>query len=176
MLVFFLFVWLVGMMLGLAVGTIILRAAVALYNRICGATSTTHSAAIDVSHGTLSVANSNNPYASPLADGSSIVTTDGVPSPTFGKAMGIVLVSMIAGLPVSLIVNLVAASAQNMAIPLMFLALPANFLIAAAVLNGMLPTRRFGTACLVQLLVVVISLFIVLAGVLIIFAVGVLAA
>jgi hypothetical protein len=73
-------------------------------------------------------------------------------------------VSWLANLPLSLIGRLVASSTTPQAtIAISLLSIPINFLISAAVLKGMLPTERFGTACLIELLQFVIALIVVLA-------------
>jgi hypothetical protein len=156
-----LIVLLIAVPLGLLIGAVILRAAVSWYNRMSGAGSQPRQPAYaGYSANVPGGPESANPFAAPTTYGVSTVQTVGVPEPSVGYAMGIVFVSGLANLPVSLITNFIAAASPEATLPLGILSIPISFLIGAAVLKGMLPTPTFGTACLISLLQFVISLII----------------
>jgi hypothetical protein len=166
--------------LGLLIAAMILRAAVAWYNKMAGGGTRPAPAAAGFSGYSPNVAGGevSNPYAAPTAYGTVPAVTVGVPEPGYGRACGIILVSWLANLPLSFITSLIAQGATPQAtIAISLMSIPINFLIAAAVLKGMLPTERFGTACLIQLLQLVIGLLVALAiavvVVVVLFATGV---
>jgi hypothetical protein len=159
-------VLLIALPIGLLVGAVILRAAVSWYNRMSGATggAAPPAAYAGYSSNVATATDSNNPFASPTTYGATAAPVNvGVPEPGIGRAMGIVFVSALAGLPVSIVVEVILAAAPEARLPLTVLSIPLNFLIGAAILKAMLPTDRFGTACLISLLQFVISLLVGLA-------------
>src|SRR5947209_17529420 len=96
----------IAVMIGLMIGAVILRAAVAWYNKMAGAGSRVAQPSLaGYSPNVAGGADSANPFAAPTTYGSVPSQTIGVPEPGFGRACGIVFVTWLANLPVSLISN-----------------------------------------------------------------------
>jgi hypothetical protein len=167
----------VGVLLVLLIGAVVLRAAVAWYNHMAGGRggAAQEPAYAGYSANVSSGPDSANPFASPTAyGGPAVQKAVGVPEPGVGRAMGIVFVTMLAQIPVSVVVRLITGAAPDAALPLGLLSWPASFLISAAVLKGLLPTPRFGTACLIALLELVVWILILLViGVIVFLVAGV---
>jgi hypothetical protein len=101
-----------------------------------------------------------------------------VPEPSFGKALGITVVSMIANMAVGFMVGIViggggaaaGANPQHVQIISTLVSLPVGFLVMSGMLTLMLPTS-FGRGMLVALLQYAISFAIAIAIGLIVFLV-----
>jgi hypothetical protein len=143
----------------LVIEAITLRAAVACYQKI-GALTRRRAVAVGEMPspaGWGRNAYTPAPFASTVSLGDH---TASVREPGFVKACGIVMASSLANIPV-LIANLLAST---VALPgggmaMATFSVPVAFLVSAAVLQSMLPTERFGTACLIKgLQVIVVAL------------------
>jgi hypothetical protein len=170
-----------GILIGTVIGAVILRAAIALYNKMAGASSPPRGrrpearpAAREGDEGIM--AGKAPPQAGDTDEDleeEELAAWDdryrrmsaGVPEPTFSRAMGITfvtaLVQAIAGFSVGFATQGAAAAGgqgQGLGpqILAMLISLPMGFLIMAAMLTAMLPTT-FGRACIVTLLTYVIA-------------------
>lgn len=139
----------------LLVGAMILRSAVSLTNRVVGAGESRRYEDED----------DDDYFALPPPSSSE----EAVPTPSIGKGMVIVLLIAIAHVIVGFVIRLpVGAGGMNVngnpfqgtGLLVQLISLPIGFVISAAILSGMLPTR-FARGCLVTLFEFLIILAIV---------------
>jgi hypothetical protein len=160
---------LIAAVIGLLIGAVILRAAVAWYNKMTGDRGTLppsndpgYGSGFSPNVGAGYAPDPANPFASPTTTATARAPhAGGVPEPGFLYAAGILLVAFLANLPLGFIATLIAAQAPELTSMINLLSMPIQFLIYAAVFKAMLPTRTFGAAALITLLVLVIWVIIV---------------
>jgi len=127
------------LLLILVVGTICLRAACWFYNLMAGSSA-------------------GPPAAGPPAAVPDQYTTPamlagpgGVPSPGFGKALGITAITVLVQIVVSFVLAVVAIRGEMTPATINLISLPVSFLVAASMIRFLLPTT-FGRALLVAII------------------------
>lgn len=153
------------------VGAIVLRASVSLLNRMSGVKGHDQRLAVEESRPreSMNVAHppdQTNPYAAPadyVPRPLPGVSGRGVPSPSYGKSLGIMVLFTLFGTAASWLVTLAFYPAsvfwslgEVVDVVAALATYVAQFFVMAGLVTVMLPTK-FGKACLVTLLVGVIS-------------------
>lgn len=171
----------IGFTLGVAIGAVILRAAISLYNKSSGGSSNGNSG-----KPAYPTNQSLNPYDQQAAYGQPKpfapmppTLSAGIPEPSFPKAMGIIAVAGIVNAVVSFLVGFVigligggaGVPMQGIQLVAQLVSLVTGFFTMSLVVSGMLPTT-FGRAALVTLYYFLICIAIAIGIVVVVFGIG----
>ena len=151
-----------GLVIGSLVGAVLLRAAVALANKILGpqaAPDPNPSFAENHQHDSPGVTDPANPYSAPAMAATATEATGAtlaIPTPTFGKALGIAAVLSILGFVISFGAGVIGQASPAVDLVVRIGSLGVNFLTASLVFTKLLPTT-FRRAALVYVMYLVIA-------------------
>lgn len=169
----------VGFVLGVAVGAVVLRAAISLYNKSSGGKPS-----ISSGQPAYPTNQTLNPYQQqagaygepkPLAP----MLSSAIPEPSFPKAMGVIavtaivngIVSFFAGFVIGVIGGGAGVPMQGIQVLAQLVSLVTSFFTMSLVVSGMLPTT-FGRAALVTLYYFLIFIAIAIAIVAVVFGIA----
>ena len=155
------------LLLILVVGAILLRAACWFYNLMAGGSASPPAGGPPGVVGPPPPAAAPPGTVSPPAPAMMPVATgnpSGVPSPGFGKALGITAITVLVQIVVSVLLAVVAISGEMTAPTINLISLPVSFIVAASMICVLLPTT-FGRALLVaiiQFIALIVCIFLAL--------------